>query len=62
MVDFKAMGLTSDEFKSAGLHENQAVETLKRGNHLGICLTSWENHETLDDVCRIFLRTRVKTV
>jgi len=56
------MGLTSDEFKSAGLHENQAVETLKRGNHLGICLTSWENHETLDDVCRIFLRTRVKTV
>jgi hypothetical protein len=48
LVNFKAKWLKSDEFKSAGLHTNRAVETWIPGNHLSICLTTWENKENLD--------------
>jgi hypothetical protein len=62
LIEFKARGLKSDEFKSAGLHDNRAVEPWKTINHFSICLTIWENHENLEEVWRTFLTARVKTV
>jgi hypothetical protein len=37
MVCFKARGVNSDEIRSAGLHEKQAVATWNFGKQLGIC-------------------------
>jgi len=43
LVCFKARGVNSDEFKSAGLHEKQAEATWDFGNHLGMCLGTQGN-------------------
>jgi len=51
-LDFKARGLKSDEFKT---------ETWKPSNNLSICLTTWENHENLEEeVWSKFLRASVQ--